>query len=411
MSKDLEIICELAKNYAEAAFSDVCLERENKYRKQNSLKIVRPIVLVFEEPWGEYSNSDELKLHCQDAGLRNVEWNLRAELFKWNHYQGDYILPPFFGVGYALSSTDTGPKLKENVIHSDTGSSIMSHIYDDVLPDDEAVDAIKLPVITHNIESSARNLQWAEEIFKGILPVKHVGVSLYFASWDQIPRFHGVENTLCDLYDRPEFAHKLIEKYTRINEVTLDQYEALNVLEPHPYYLHCTPALTDELPQKDFDGVHVRAKDIWCRAMAQIFGAVSPAMHNEFDFQYTKRFFDRCGLAYYGCCEPLDNKIDMLRKFKNLRRISITPWANVDRAAEAIHGDYVFSYKANPAYVASENFDPQPVQKEIKHVLEVCKRTNTPCEIILKDISTVKNRPENLSKWMQTVNNVIDSNF
>jgi hypothetical protein len=103
--------------------------------------------------------------------------------------------------------------------------------------------------------------------------------------------------------------------------------------------------------------------------------------------------------------------MDYLRQFKNLRRISITPWANADRAAEAIHGDYVLSYKSNPAFVASEIFDPKPVQDEIKHVLSACKRTNTPCEIILKDISTVRNHPENLNKWMNTVNEVIDKYF
>jgi hypothetical protein len=134
-------------------------------------------------------------------------------------------------------------------------------------------------------------------------------------------------------------------------------------------------------------------------------------MFGEFDLQYTQRLFDKCGLAYYGCCEPLHDMIDMLRRFPNLRRISITPWADVDMAAERIGSDYVLSYKPNPAYVAERSFDPAPVIAETKRVLEACRRNGTPCEFILKDISSVSNNPDNLTQWVNTVNSVIDRYF
>ena len=132
--------------------------------------------------------------------------------------------------------------------------------------------------------------------------------------------------------------------------------------------------------------------------MAQIFACVSPEMHDEFDLQYTQKMFDLCGLSYYGCCEPLHTKIEKLRRFKNLRRISITAWADVDSAAEQIGKDFVLSYKPNPAFVASPTFDPEPVKAEIKKVMEACKRNGTPCEFILKDISTTANNHTNQGK-------------
>ena len=146
--------------------------------------------------------------------------------------------------------------------------------------------------------------------------------------------------------------------------------------------------------------------------MAQIFSMVSPEMHDEFDLQYTQRLFDRCGLSYYGCCEPLHNKIPYLRnRFKNLRRISITPWADVDVAADEIGADYVLSYKCNPAFVAGGHLDEAPARAEVKRVLAACNRNHTPCEFILKDISTVNKRPQALAEWVNMVNDAIDRNW
>ena len=55
------------------------------------------------------------------------------------------------------------------------------------------------------------------------------------------------------------------------------------------------------------------------------------------------------GLAAYGCCENLTDKIHLLRCIRNLRMIAVTPVADVRRCAEQIGADYVFSWQDNPA--------------------------------------------------------------
>ena len=175
--------------------------------------------------------------------------------------------------------------------------------------------------------------------------------------------------------------------------------------------LHCTPGCARELPSGDFDG-HVRPKDVWGRCAAQIFGAVSPEMHDEFDLAYNQELFKECGLLYYGCCEPMDNKIDILRKrFRNLRKISITPWADPRRAAMNMGGDYVMAAKPNPAFVAMREFNPGPVAQEITRYCEACKEHGTTVEFVLKDISTIANNPANLTQWAATVQAVIDKHY
>jgi len=408
MSQDKEIFRELAKEYAEFALSEHCLGMPERYRKLNSLEIVRPPVLVFEVPWTELFFYEELGLRCEDAQYRSLEWDMRSALFQKKYFLGDYAVHPYFRVPIFLEQSGFGLTMQEETRPS---GAIQSHAYMDVLPDEESLEQICLPEIDFDPEDAREDLEFCAEAFAGILPAKKAGASTYFPMWDYIPRFHGVENSLIDLYDRPEFMHKMIDKFTRIFEHTLDRYEALNVLDTDPYYLHCTPACTYELPMKDMDTENITTKNVWCRSMAQLLGAVSPEMLDEFDLQYVQRLFDRCGLSYYGCCEPLDNKIEKLRRFQNLRRVSITTWANVDNAAEQIQGDYVLSYKSNPAFVASGKLDTASVEAETRRVLEACRRSGTPCEFVLKDISTVHNNAAVLTQWCDTVNRVIDEYF
>ena len=407
---DQTILRQLAGEYAELATTDLNLAIPDRYRDLNSLRSdVRPPVLVFEEPWGELAN-EELQLKCENDQNRRLEQRLRQDLFKVRHHRGDYAIKPYAEAQVELNSSGYGFTVQDHrTIESLTGSSISAHSYTDQLPDESALEKFRLPEIDIDREKTAANVEQVSRVFEGLLNVRKAGIVLYMASWDVIPRLHGVQNCMIDLVDRPEFMHAVIDWFTRIHEHEIARYEELNVLETDPYYNHCTPACTWDLPVKDIDRHNITAKDIWCRSMAQVFSMVSPKMHDEFDLQYTQRLFDRCGLSYYGCCEPLHHKIPYLRKrFRNLRRISITPWADVNIAADEIGRDHVLSYKCNPAFVARGVLEEEPARAEVERVLEACSRNHTPCEFILKDISTVSGRAGVLSEWVDLVNRAID---
>ena len=145
--------------------------------------------------------------------------------------------------------------------------------------------------------------------------------------------------------------------------------------------------------------------------MAQMFSTVSPEIHDEFDLQYSAPLANRCAYTYYGCCEPLHDRIDYLqRAYKNLRKIGVSPWADVEASAEVIGGAYVLSRKPNPAHVASVT-DPDLIRKEITETVKACQRYGCPCDITLKDISTVGYRPENLIVWAETASAVLDEYY
>lgn len=110
------------------------------------------------------------------------------------------------------------------------------------------------------------------------------------------------------------------------------------------------------------------------------------------------RWLARWGLTYYGCCEPLDTKIDLLRRIPNLRKISVSPWCNTARAVDKIGGDFVASRKPNPAVFAEDGWNPDRARADLTQFLE---QASGRChvELIMKDISTVRRRPERLWQW------------
>ena len=116
------------------------------------------------------------------------------------------------------------------------------------------------------------------------------------------------------------------------------------------------------------------------------------------------------GYTYYGCCEPLDTRIEMLKSISNLRKIGVSPWANIEKCAELIGGNYVYARKPNPAYVAMKT-DPDDIRRETENTVKACIKYGCHPEFVLKDITTVSRKPENLVIWANTVNAVLDEYY
>jgi hypothetical protein len=247
--------------------------------------------------------------------------------------------------------------------------------------------------------ATAEREEQARAIFDGVLDVRMHGTTPMFSPWDQLAQWHGVEPCIMDLIDRPEFAHALIGRMTDAYLSMLDQLEAQGLLACPQATIHCAGAWTDELPAPGFDPGRPRARDGWTAGMAQIFSTVSPAMHEEFEVAYAVRWYERFGLGYYGCCEPLDRKIDIIRALPRVRKVSISPWADVERAASQMGGDYVLSRKPNPAFLAAPTWDRSVVEDDLRATLAACQAHGTPVEFILKDISTVCYEPQRLWAW------------
>ncbi len=401
---DLEKVREIAKKYTELANTPENKEKIALYKSVNDMHMIRPVVLVDELPWNEISDP-MLVCECEDPFLRGYEYYFRNQMFRHANFGCDMYLNPVLGVGKWISHSSIGVGVQEITIGN---GGIASHRYTDQFENDEDIEKLKDVTVTYNEEGTMQTFERVSEIFGDIMPVKitgaETGYGLGHKPWDDISVWRGVENLLIDLVERPEFMHALVSRLTDIFVDIIRQYDELNLFQPNQIYIHSTCASTDYFDNHGLNPERVHSKDVWGRGLAQIFAEVSVDMHDEFDTQYMKRAMEPFGLVYYGCCEPLDKKIDILKQIPNLRKISITPWANVDDAAEKIAGHYVIASKPNPAFVAGDG-DIEAARAEIRRIIAACKRNNCSCDIVLKDISTIGGKIDNLRRWSEMAMN------
>ncbi|MDP6502532.1 MAG: hypothetical protein QF886_02910, partial [Planctomycetota bacterium] len=181
------------------------------------------------------------------------------------------------------------------------------------------------------------------------------------------------------------------------------QHEKLNLLSPGNGNTRLGSGgygWTDQLPQPDFDGEHVRLRDQWARCATQIFTeGISPEMHDEFAVRYERRLLEHFGLATYGCCEPLHNKMHYVRKIKNLRRVSMSPWVDIDVGAAELGRDFIYTHKPNPTIVSMEDWHPEMARDELTDAFK--KTRENIVEVNLQDLHTVRNQPHRLTEWTE----------
>lgn len=399
---EIEILRELAAQYAEIAHSDTNYTNIALHRMVNDLKGPRPIVLIDEIPWTEMQIEDELTLQCADPDFRRAEWYFRTALYRWRYMRADMALPPFYGVKKRIHSGGNGLEriLRDDGAQSD--SKVQAHTFQNQLQCMEDLEKLHNEVIIYDQKESMQEFEKLACAIGDVLPVKltgeQSGYSLGCVTWDLIANYCGLDSLFLDLLDKPDFMHALAAKLTDIYLDKVRQYEELNLLEGTCYSLHCTAGLTNDL-HPDF--AQAKLSQMWGRGAAQILCSVSPAMHAEFDIPYMAKAMQPFGLTYYGCCEPLDGKIDILEKLPNLRKISITPWANVDIACERIGSQYVVASKPNPSAVAVSRLDEDAVRKELTRIVAACRRNGCSCDIVLKDITTVCGKPQTLWCWQE----------
>ncbi len=406
--KDIETIRELAKKVAEIASLPVQEEKRNLWKALNGLKPVRPMVMMDQLPWHEMNVDDELTLQCEDCTARELEQELRRTLYRWKHMPADMVVEPYVEVHKVIYGTDFGMEVKEDILATDIRNDVVSHRFIDQLQTEEDLEKIKIPEVVYDKEATEKKLEMYHELLDGILDVRLQGYLPNIHSWDLISMWRGVENILYDLADRPEFIHKIMQRLTEAYLSMLDQLEKQGLLGYGQTTIHCTGAYTDELPAPGFNPDKPRAKDLWTFGLAQIFATVSPEMHQEFELDYCNKWFERFGLVYYGCCDPLDRKMHIVRKIPNLRKVSMSPWVNVERGAEGIGKDFVFSRKPNPAFLAAKEWDPEVVEKDLRETRDICRKYNCPLEFILKDVSTVCYQPQRLWEWSKIAARVVE---
>ena len=100
----------------------------------------------------------------------------------------------------------------------------------------------------------------------------------------------------------------------------------------------------------------------------------------------------------YGCCEGLEKKVDLIiDKIPNLRWLAVSPWADREKMADRIRGDYVYVYKPNPATICAREPSWETAESELVETLRIARKC--PVHIVMKDTKTFQHDGERITRW------------
>ena len=407
IQSDKRILRDLARKVAEIASLPVQAERRELWKKHNSLRSVRPMILIF--PEGSFWGGELLPhatMQCEGESARNIEWELRSRIYVFEHFQDDMVTEKEWIVRKAVSTSGWGISAQ----HIASTEARGAWKFDPVIKEPADLKKLKAPQVYYDEKATQQSLDEAQDLFGDILDVKLKGVAhVSFHLMKEYTGLRGLAEVMMDMYENPGMLHDAMAILEEGHRGIVRQYVDMNLLSLNnagTYQSSGGNGYTDELPPPGFDPERVRPCDIWASAEAQEMAQVSPEMHAEFVLAYEKRLLEPFGLNGYGCCEDLTRKLDDVLAIPNIRRISIAPWADVDAGAEKLQDRCIFSWKPKPQHLVGE-FDTEMLREYIGHTIDAAK--GCVLEMILKDTHTCENHPERFDQWSQIARELVEA--
>lgn len=391
---DVEVLRRLATRIAELASLPEQAAKRDLWYRHNALKVTRPLIFCDpENGWHEIIRDADLE--CTDPLARAWEWHLRKEVF-WGEKMGDdRVIEPWFEITYA--STDSGWGV-DIVRHGAAAGGAFTweppiRTYDDLAK-------LRIPRIHVDYAETERLTDLAQTTFGDLLKIRRRGFWWWSLGMTELLVYlRGLEQVMIDMCENPDGLHSLMAFLRDGHLAKLHFLESEGLLTPNhdgPYVGSGGFGYTRELPQPDFAGKY-RAKDIWGFAESQETTAISPGMFEEFIFPYQYPIMERFGLNCYGCCEPLHRRWNVVKRFPRLRRLSVSPWADLAAMAANLGKDYVYSMKPNPAPLARPHIDESAIREGLRRAFETTRGCCV--EVVMKDNHTIGENPDNVLGW------------
>ena len=397
--RDKSVLRELAERLAELAERPAEKEKARLWTLHNDLGNVRPLVFCDpENGWNEIIPEETLE--CESSLAKDWEVYLRKEICWAENMKDDKVVEAVFDVPYVAVESDWG--MHEKKIGGEHGGA---YRWEAPLNDFSDIDKLHFPQITVDYNATERILALAEEVFGKYLKVriKHKWWWTLGLTWTLV-NLRGLTQIMYDMYDSPDELHRLMSILRDGHLSKLDFLEKQGLLcdnTGNTYVGSGGFGFTEQLPKEGFDRERVRLSDMWGFAESQETSYVSPEMFAEFILPYQIPILEKFGLNCYGCCEPLEGRWEYVKRIPNLRRVSVSPWADAEGMAERLKGDYIYSYKPNPAYLAVREMDESIVRKELREIIKITRKNNCVLEIIMKDNNTLGGNPQNAYKWVE----------
>lgn len=398
-------IRDLAKAYYEYAVSPEMESRRYNWSEHNALNFSRPLIYIRAIPFAEFFDYNQLK--CTDKYLRGLEVYFLQKMYHKNICD-DFIEEPFMTVRASIKTNEGIWNMPIRMSSRPMNGGAAA--YDPVLINETDID--KLSVASHEINEEATQDSFDKlyDVLGDILPVYVDRQGALCTMWNNdistnLAKLRGLEQIMWDAYDNPEWFHRLLGF---MRDKILQNIEETESAGDFTYLNHQNQAMSYLRGLERPGGGKADPSKLWGYMAAQEYTTFSPDMFDEFMFQYQKPILERYAVTAYGCCEDLTNKIDVIKKLKNLRRIAVSPFADLKKCAEQIGGDYVLSWRPNPSDMVSQGVDETYVRNYIRNGIDVMRANKCIYDITLKDVETVSGNGNVIPLWTKIVREEIE---
>lgn len=393
---DRAILRDLAAQVADLAARPGEAVKRDLWRRHNRLEPTRPLIFCDpENSWHEIIPDDALR--CGHPTAREWEWHLRKQIFWGTQMLDDYTIEPYFNVAHVRTKPHWG--LVEQQVGGEHGGA---YTWKSPIETEADADRLHYPTIQVDFPATEHLAALANDIFGDLLTVR-IKTAWWWTlgmTWT-LANLRGLQQIMIDMVDNPALVHRLMALLRDGTLAMIDELERRDLLSFNgdgTYIGSGALGWTDELPQADFSG-KVRLKDMWGFTESQETVGISPRMFAEFIYPYQEPIMARFGLTCYGCCEPLDSRWRVVKHFPNLRRVSVSPWADRAVMAKNLEDRFILSMKPNPADLAMTTLDEQRIRAVLRHDLDVTRDCRA--ELVMKDTHTIRNDPQRVIRWVQ----------
>lgn len=408
--QDVACLRALAQRVREAAESDVNRECVRRWY-QHDIAGERPLLLT-ETDGGIGMVLPDYTPCCTESWAQDQEYWLRSLLVHVETIGDDFPLDAAVNVSWRLSISDYG--VKQQVTRPQTDGALGAyHIEPPIADLGKEVGRLRPRTYAVDREATAAELAFLQELYGDILEVRLRGNPWWTLGLTQEAiSLIGLEQLMLYMYDEPEPLHQLMA-FLRDEHLGLAQWmerEGLLTLNNASDYTGSgSRGYTRRLPQPDWQpGQPVRTRDQWVLLESQETVGVGPDLYEEFVFPYENAIAEQFGSVYYGCCEPVHTRWQVLKHLAHLKRVSVSPWCDEAFMAEALGSDIVYSRKPNPTLVSTETFDEDAIRADLRHTLQLTKAHGNTVEVIMKDVHTLHGEPDRLTRWTALGREVID---
>jgi hypothetical protein len=130
-------------------------------------------------------------------------------------------------------------------------------------------------------------------------------------------------------------------------------------------------------------------------------------MYQEFVLPRMARLTERFGLVYYGCCEPVHDRLELIMEaMPNLRSVSVTPWADFDIMGEMLGDRFVFSRKPDPVPISGPKPHWDRAEADLRKTRDAAPAGNV--ELLFRDVYDVGGDRSRLARWTELAKSVFD---